>query len=242
MKDQRFIEAIRQSFETYLQSGSRSNAKLKPLHGTIASDLQKLFGNEFKVMSLGFNEGREDTIDGRYFPKTVDIVVKKGDVVVAGYAVKFVTRNYLQNSVNYFENMLGETANIRTARIPYFQLFIIFDKVPYYDKNGKFMRYDKISYHNIQKYLVLSNDDPIRFYHTPDKVLLAILHLKEKSPDYQFKNAKDYATYYQSVLSDGDLLKYSDSLGNEFGSTCILNDYELFLRKSYHLADGAMGS
>ena len=34
--------------------------------------------------------------------------------------------------------MLGETANIRTNSIPYFQIFIIFDKVPYYGKGGEF--------------------------------------------------------------------------------------------------------
>lgn len=242
MKDQMFLEAIRQSFETYLTFGSRSNAKLKPLHGTIASDLQKQFGYEYEVFSLGYKEDKEATVIGRYFPKAVDIVVKKGDAVVAGYAVKFVMQNYLQNSNNYFESMLGETANIRTARIPYFQIFITFEKVPYYNKDRKFMRYDKISYHNIQKYLVLSQDDPHCFFHTPDKVLLVILRLKEKSPDYQFKDAIDYAAYYKSVLNDNDLLTYSESIDNQFGNGCILNNYELFIRKSYHIADGATNS
>ena len=58
-------------------------------------------------------------------------------------------RNYSQNSNNYFENMLGETANIRSNSIPYFQIFIIFDKVPYYEQGGIFKKYDNISRHNL---------------------------------------------------------------------------------------------
>jgi hypothetical protein len=50
-------------------------------------------------------------------------------------------QNYSQNSNNYFENMLGETANIRSSNIPYFQIFIIPDEIPYYKKEkGKILR------------------------------------------------------------------------------------------------------
>ena len=61
---------------------------------------------------------------GRYINKNVDIVIYKR-TVIAGIGVKFVMQNYSQNSNNYFENMLGETANIRSKNIPYFQIFVI---------------------------------------------------------------------------------------------------------------------
>ena len=111
---------------------SRSTAKLKSLHGHIANDLKNILGEDYNVKSQGIGDDREGTIEGKYYPKKVDITIYKENKPIAGYAVKFVMRNYSQNSNNYFENMLGETANIRMNSIPYFQIFIIFDKVPYY--------------------------------------------------------------------------------------------------------------
>lgn len=139
LTNEEFLEVIRESFKIYLDiDTSRSTAKLKPLHGSIAKDLQALFGKDYKIQSQGFEEDKECSIDGRYYPKNVDIAVTKNGKSVAGYAVKFIMRNYSQNSNNYFENMLGETANIRSNSIPYFQIFIIFEKVPYYKKPESF--------------------------------------------------------------------------------------------------------
>lgn len=74
--------------------------------------------------------------------------------------------------------------------------------------------------------------------HTPDKTLLVILKLKEKSPSYPFATATDYAKYYLSVINDNDLLSYSEAIRNEFESTVILNDYEKFIQKTYHITEG----
>ena len=129
MTNEEFLEVIKKSFATYLSVGtSRSTAKLKTLHGHIATDLENILGKEFTVRSQGYGNDKEGSIDGRYYPKNVDITILKNGKPVAGYAVKFVMRNYSQNSNNYFENMLGETANIRANSIPYFQVFIIFEK------------------------------------------------------------------------------------------------------------------
>ena len=149
-----------------------------------------------------------------------------------------VMRNYSQNSNNYFENMLGETANIRSNAIPYFQIFIIFEKVPYYKKEGEFQKYDIITEHNLDKYFALSKDDPASFYHTPDKTLLIILRLKEKSPSHSFTDSKDYAEYYNSVINDADLMSYSTKIKDTFDNSVILNDYSTFIKKTYHIAEG----
>ena len=114
LSNQQFLEVIRESFKTYLSiDTSRSTAKLKTLHGHIAHDIEELFGPEYTVLSQGIGNDKEGCIQGRYYPKNVDITVNKAGKPVAGYAIKFVMRNYSQNSNNYFENMLGETANIR---------------------------------------------------------------------------------------------------------------------------------
>lgn len=80
--------------------------------------------------------------------------MKKGERAVAGLAVKFVMQNYSQNSNNYFENMLGETANIRCGNCPYFQIFIILDKLPYYQRSGELSRWETFTAHNAENMLL----------------------------------------------------------------------------------------
>lgn len=241
MTNEEFLESIRESFKTYLHVGtSRSTAKLKSLHGKIAMDLETLYGKDFIVCSQGYGDDKEGRIDGRYYPKNVDITVKKGDRPVAGYAIKFVMRNYSQNSNNYFENMLGETANIRSNAIPYFQVFVVFDKVPYYEKGGSFKKYDMITPHNLEKYLALSKDDPSVFFHTPDKTLVVLVKLKEKAPNYHFVDDKDYAKYYLSVINEKDLLVYATQVSDPFKDGVIYNDYEDFIQRTYHITVGKL--
>lgn len=241
MTNEEFLEVVKESFTTYLSVGtSRSTAKLKTLHGHIANDLENLLGKEFAIKSQGYGNDKEGSIDGRYYPKNVDITVLKNGKPVAGYAIKFVMRNYSQNSNNYFENMLGETANIRANSIPYFQIFIIFEKVPYYSNGGEFKRYDVISEHNLDKYLALSKDDPSIFFHTPDKTLVVLIKLKEKELNYYFENSNDYAEYYRSVINDNDLMRYSDKIKGTFDNSVIYNNYEDFLKRTYHIIMGRL--
>ncbi len=239
MTNDKFLAVIKDSFATYLDVGtSRSTAKLKTLHGHIAEDLQELLGADFTIQSQGYGYDKEGIINGRYYPKNVDITVSKNGKAVAGYAVKFVMRNYSQNSNNYFENMLGETANIRANNIPYFQIFIIFDKVPYYENGGKFKKYDTITEHHFSKYLALSKDNPRIFFHTPDKTLVVLLTLKEKHPNHIFTNSQEYADYYKSVIRDVDLIVYSGKIRDSFEESVILNDYEDFIERTYHVIMG----
>ena len=238
LNNQQFLEVIRESFRIYLEKdSSRSPEKLKVLHGQIAKDLQEMFGPEYSIRSQGIGNGKEYSVDGKYYSKKVDITVLKNKKPVAGYAVKFVMRNYSQNSNNYFENMLGETANIRMNDIPYFQIFIVFDKVPYYKRKGEFGRYDTVTVHNLQKYFALSNDKPEQYPHIPDKTLLVLLNLKEKAPDYKFEDSKDYADYYKSVIGDADLLRYSTKISDTFSDAVILNNYEDFIKSTHALTD-----
>lgn len=241
MTNDDFLRVIKESFAKYLAVGtSRSTAKLKTLHGHIASDLEELLGTGFSIQSQGYGNDKEGSIGGRYYPKNVDITILKNNKPVAGYAVKFVMRNYSQNSNNYFENMLGETANIRANSIPYFQVFIIFEKVPYYENGGKFKKYDIISTHNLDKYLELSKDDPSVFFHTPDKTLVVLIKLKEKALNYYFENSTDYADYYRSVLNDDDLMSYSTKISDPFNDSVIYNDYEDFINRTYHIIMGRL--
>ena len=230
MDNHEFLAVVGDSFKKFLETGSRSNEKLKILHGAIAKDLKKRLGNEYWVQSLGVGDGKEMKKDGRYIDKAVDITILKKDKPIAGIGVKFVMQNYSQNSNNYFENMLGETANIRCANIPYFQIFIIPDKLPYYKNDGTFQKWEEFSSHNSAKYLTLSKDDIQTSIHTPTKTLLFVIHLPEIKKDV--KDKKEYVTYYSNV--DDMCVRESQFQYGNFSSAVIYNDYDDFASKVVH--------
>ena len=232
MTNESFINVISNSFSAFLEKGtSRSTDKLKPLHGKIAEDIANIMGKEYKVFSQGYGDDKEKEINGRYYDKKVDITIAYKNKIVAGIGVKFVQQNYAQNSNNYFENMLGETANIRTNKIPYFQIFIISDTLPYYDKDKKITKYEEFTSHNAKKYEFLSNDNTEVYYHTPNKTLIYVIHLPlptlQKSRP---QNRDEYISYYKENDFKIELSKHEFS----FGDTVILNDYETFREKLYH--------
>lgn len=227
--NQQFLQVILNSFKAFIDSGtSRSTQKLKPLHGAIAKDIQEELGNGYEVWSQGFEKDKEAEINGRYINKKVDITIKKDGIAIAGIAVKFVMQNYSQNSNNYFENMLGETANIRSNKFPYFQVFVILDKLPYYDKQGKIKKWESFTDHNASKYLVLSTDNTEAFYHTPNKTLIYVVHVPV---DEYVTDKNEYLSHFKSCPINMTLSTHSLKCK---GGNVIVNDYEEFINKVYH--------
>ncbi len=236
LTNQLFLNKILDSFKSFIAIGtSRSTAKLKPLHGAIAHDIASRLGNEYVVFSQGYGDGREASIKGRYIDKMVDITIKERQTKkdAAGIAVKFVMQNYSQNSNNYFENMLGETANIRTAHCPYFQIFIILDKLPYYKNNGELSKWEEFTDHNIAKYYRLSFDDVDSFYHTPNKTLIYVVHTMPEVNETKIHTKVDYLNYYRE---NTPIMELSSRCYPSIapGGAVILNDYEKFINKVYH--------
>ena len=224
-----FLQVISDSFREFIASGtSRSTATLKPLHGAIAHDLSELLGEDYEVWSQGFERDKEAEIAGRYINKKVDITVKSEGHPVAGIAVKFVMQNYSQNSNNYFENMLGETANIRCNDFPYFQVFIILDKLPYYDRQKNIKKWETFTEHNVSKYVTLSRDDTSVYLHAPNKTLIYVVHVPDND---SLTTLEEYRAYYsaQSFRLTLSPLPYAP-----FGRSVILNDYAQFIDKVYH--------
>lgn len=225
-----FLNVISHSFEAFLEKGtSRSTDKLKPLHGAIAQDIAERLGPAYEIWSQGFLYDKEAEIKGRYINKKVDITIKHRGKPVAGIAVKFVMQNYSQNSNNYFENMLGETANIRCGHCPYFQIFIILDKLPYYNKDKRITKWETFTDHNISKYVVLSKDDVDVYFHTPNKTLIYVVHVPD--PEETIETGPQYMEYYRTHSHRLSLTKHRY---DEFGSAVIFNDYETFIQKVYY--------
>lgn len=227
MNNEQFNAVLSRSYKKYLETSSRSNKKLEILHGEIAFDLQKRLGDEYTIKSLGFKEGKESRIEGRYVEKAVDIAIFKDFKSLGGIAVKYVMSNYSQNSNNYFENMLGETANLRTNGKAYFQLIIIPKHIPYFKKDGTIGRIEEINSHYIQKYLKLSEDNIDNFMHTPTKTLLCLI----ETPAIDINKITSIAQYKEHLLN---LSEININLCNDqyhFNNSVIYNDYNQFIEK-----------
>jgi len=228
MNNSQFLAVLKKSFINYLHTGARSNKKLEVLHGAISEDLNERLGDKkYSVYSLGFKGNKERKIKGRYVDKTVDITVTEDDNPIAGIAVKYVMSNYQQNSNNYFENMLGETANIRSAQIPYFQIFVIPDSVPYFKKGGEISKSEKINEHNLKKYIVLSKDNAADFLHTPLKTLVFIVHIENNDESHKFIDGKEYKEFYLN----NEFEMTNSKLQFDFGNSVVYNDYDTFIQK-----------
>lgn len=238
LSNDEFLYVLSNSFQSFVESGtSRSTAKLKPLHGAIAKDLALRLGDGYSVQSQGWGDDREGDIAGRYVDKKVDITIYQTDHTtqqcraIAGVAVKFVMQNYSQNSNNYFENMLGETANIRANNCPYFQIFIILDRIPYYKKESKrITKWETFTEHNADKYITLSCDNVDKYLHTPNKTLLYVVHIPDND-DLLYKTAQEYMDFY---AQNDSLVCPSVHSYMGFGNSVVVNDYESFISKVYH--------
>ena len=236
MNNYDFLKVAKASFKKYLETGARSNEKLKIFHGSISKDLYNRLNDPFNyhVYSLGFGHGIEKTIQGRYINKWVDITVTNSeDEPIAGIAVKYVMSNYQQNSNNYFENMLGETANIRCSNIPYFQMFIIPEYMPYFDKDGQIAKWEHFEIHNIGKYIQLSEDNADLFLHTPNKTLVVILNFSPSGRG-KMRTLSEYRYFYLNNHFDA----FYSNAEYHFSRGVIYNNYDLFMEKIVHMIKG----
>jgi len=178
--------AISESFKNYINYGSRSTEKLKPIHRIIANLLENIWGNNYDYHYLD-DHRKEKKVTGKYYDKTIDITVTdKYFNVVMCCGIKFVTSNYKQNANNYFENMMGETANIQAlSKYPYYQIIILRHNTPYYKRVETTkgvkdsVKYEIIGKGYIEKYIKLIND--IDYPHKPRAIAIIFINLDEKS-------------------------------------------------------------
>jgi hypothetical protein len=151
-----FIESVKKSFENYNQFGKRSSKKVSPIHNYLADVLCSIYGSEYEVYCSDRN--KEFKATGKYYNKNIDITVVKDNNSVFCLGVKFITSNFKQNANNYFESMLGETANIQTNNIPYAHIIVFRKETPYYDKYGNVKKIEIIDHKDMSKYIKLMFD------------------------------------------------------------------------------------
>ena len=214
--EKEFLKALELSFKMYKMHGARSTAKLKPIHNFIANTLKNIFGNTYDFYYMS-DETKEMTIEGKYYPKDIDITVAKNEIPIFCLGIKFVTSNFKQNANNYFENMMGETANIQAVgNLPYAQLIILRHETPYYKKNEtvKPSKIEIINEKDIQKYLNLLFDNPQA--HRPIFIGIQLININEETGKISFSNldkafAKEVATLLKTKLS---LTNFFDEIVN----------------------------
>lgn len=218
----KFLKAIHTSFIAYnKKGGARSNKKLIPIHKFLSETILEKLKNGYSIKSLGIGDDKEATIEGKYYSKDLDVAIFKNDKIVATVSFKFVTSNYKQNANNYFENLMGETANIRRQNIGFAHFLVLRGHTPYFSKNrgnlrGKEMKTEIIKEKDLQKYIKLFKD--MDFPHKPDLLGICLLDFEDSKP--KFVN-----------LDDFDFSKETKQL--------LKNDFSLdnFLKKFIHLVN-----
>ncbi len=186
-----FLKAISETFRAYNEFGARSNKKLINIHKWFAEIIESRLGHGYLVRSLG--KGGEFICTGKYYPKTLDISIFKNQDIISTVSFKFVTSNYKQNSNNYFENLLGETANIRRINIGFAHFLVLRAHTPYYDKNkgnlrGNEIKTEILNEKDLAKYVKLFKD--LDFPHRPDLLGIAIIDFDSNGNAY-FTDLKD---------------------------------------------------
>ena len=110
-----------------------------------------------------------------YYDKKVDVLVSREGNDLGVISVKFVNSNYWQNSVNYLEQQIGETANLRRRNIVYGNLFCVTDPIPYKDADGEITKVERIRDRDIQRYANLRADH--EHIHAPQEMAIGIVDL-----------------------------------------------------------------
>jgi hypothetical protein len=167
-----FIKTIHESYKLMLSqdNGTRSTNKIKLIHNFVANAIQSKLTNDYKIYSISTKERK---VRGRYYDKDVDIAITYKEHDIGGISIKFVTGNYKQNANNYFEHLLGETANLRTNQYRYASFNIFPKYLPYYKKDKTLSKIEEINTYDLIKYFKLSKEE--NFYHKPDMFFLSII-------------------------------------------------------------------
>lgn len=177
------LEAVKKAHPIGV-SRPRSTDKLRILHDAIKAELSKHLeigndGAKYVIRSMGPSPknaqgvAEEKTLEGAYNPKKVDIYIESGDHDELGVvSVKFVLSNYSQNSYNYFEQSIGETANLKSAGIMVGLFFCLTNPIPYKNRGGNITRHEHVGDKHVDKYRKLLANGPKT--HVPDAACFVV--------------------------------------------------------------------
>lgn len=171
----RFLVAMREAYRKVLEHGVRSNDKTKVLHGWVQDELRRELGDAYSYTGQSPFSAQEASVAGMYYDKKVDVLVARDGQDLGVVDVKFVISNYWQNAINYIEQQIGETANLRRRNIVYGNLFCVTNPIPYKNRAGAIIRQESIREQDIQRYARLRADH--EHIHAPDEMAIGIVDL-----------------------------------------------------------------
>ena len=172
---QRFLATMQESYLKVIEYGVRSNEKTKVLHGWVQDELRRELGSDYTYTGQSGTSRQEASVAGMYYDKKVDILISRDGQELGVVDVKFVISNYWQNSINYIEQQIGETANLRRRNIVYGNLFCVTNPIPYKNRDGEITRLETIREHDIQRYVRLRADH--EHIHAPDEMAIGIVDI-----------------------------------------------------------------
>ena len=174
--EQRFLAAMQESYRMVKLHGTRSNQKTRVLHGWVQDEMrQELREDAYTFTGQSPTSAHEANVGGMYYGKDVDVLVARDEQELGVISIKFVISNYWQNSINYLEQQIGETANLRRRNIVYGNLFCVTNPIPYKNRSGEITRREAIRDHDIQRYARLRADH--EHIHAPDEMAIGIVDL-----------------------------------------------------------------
>ena len=173
--ERRFLDAMRQSYQKVLDYGVRSKEKTKVLHGWVQDEMRRELGDEYAFTGQTPYTTKEAKVRGMYYDKDVDVLIARDGQELGVINVKFVISNYWQNSVNYIEQQIGETANLRRRNIVYGNLFCVTNPIPYKNRRGEITRLERLRDHDVLRYAKLRTDH--EHAHAPDEMAIGIVDI-----------------------------------------------------------------
>ena len=185
----------------------RGNQKTAILHGWLNNKIKERLNNVYQVISQT-EEGdhSEGALQGTYYEKQVDLQVKRNNVNLGVISVKFPISNYQKNSNNYFEGLLGETANLRSNDIVFAHLMCLTDPIISMNKQGGIKKLERFKPKDLQKYSRLADDFDDK--HVPHAIGLPIMKLNINYDD----NPADIK------FSDLKIVSFADPVSMDFGN------------------------
>ncbi len=120
---------------------------------------------------------------------------------MAVISVKFPISSYGKNAINYIEQQIGETSNLRRSNIVYGNLFFLTDPIPYTVK-GKTL-YERFGESEILRYDRLRSDH--EHAHSPDEMAIGIVALnagRNRIIGIRNANQLDVSQECQNILNN----------------------------------------
>jgi len=223
-----WYNVLKVAYKKYLIHGARSNEKLKPIHSWIGNRvLEKVGSDNFKVVFIDGNNSHEYLVKGKYYPKREDIVILYKNKPIFVISFKFVTSNYKQNVNNYFENLIGECANIRTANIAFGHILVLRNKIPYFKRSREISKVEIPNDEDLKKYFKLY-DDHTSMLHAPNLFIIDIISITpflEQELNYIPGSVTDNDLKNKNIeIKNGiDSLQLSDEIKNRIKETNIVD-------------------